>query len=462
MNTLFNSFKFHYLLIFLAITFGNNLSAQCYSLTYYDSFIDGAETCQLTVSVNGTIVSGPTLVSSNGITTPLTTVAGDVITVEYTVVGDAYVSGDNSITLFMNSSTVATYTAFAGGDVGTDIITYVVPEDCACSEVVADGYNIAASNPGVAAAGHTSGSWNQGFQPLTGSHHTWMNIHSNWVGQIFIDRLTPAALCGSETLDLSVWFSELNFDQTINIKVNVYDGNMNLLTTSDFDVSAWTEFTASVTSPTGDVFFEVLNNTVGINSAAGNDLIMDDMSILQCDCESLLPVTMKTASCDCKLDSPEINFEVVSESNNDHFIISTSTNGVDFAVYTTISSIGDHGDMHLYSTEFPDYDFDYYSIAQVDMDGTRTELGIFNNECDDELNMHVLPNPNNGVFTITINKEISQAEFYVYDSAGRIVYFKELDSSISQVNISDIADGIYNVVLKMNNKILNKKVVIEQ
>jgi len=441
----------------------SNASAQCYSVTISDAIIDGTETCEVSVYVNNVLQSGPILCDAALVTIPVTTVPGDNIQVQYTTEGDTWVNSDKTANIVLGGVAVATTSDFSIGNLGTYILTYTAL-DCPCPTVVLDEMDINESNPGVAAAGNTYGSFNRDFQPRTGPFSGYMNIQNGVTGTVYYNQLTPTLLCGSETLDFEVWFSELGWDQTINITCNVYDGNLALLNTSTFDIGTgfgnWTSYSASVLSPTGDIFFEVVTNTAG--SAAGFDIMMDDMSVIQCDCESLLPVNMKTASCDCKLNAPEINFEVVSESNNDHFIISTSTNGVDFDFYTTISSIGDHGDMHLYSTEFPDYDFDYYSIAQVDMDGTRTELGIFNNDCDDELNMHVLPNPNNGVFTITINKEISQAEFYVYDSAGRIVYFKELDSSISQFNISDIADGIYNVVLIMNNKILNKKVVIEQ
>ena len=78
---------------------------------------------------------------------------------------------------------------------------------------------------------------------------------------------------------------------------------------------------------------------------------------------------------------------------------------------------------------------------------------------------NVFPNPNNGTFTIQLDKAHSNVSIYVYDLIGRIVYsknglFDQLNTEI--IKLPNVSDGLYYLHLSSENINAFEKIIIKK
>lgn len=77
--------------------------------------------------------------------------------------------------------------------------------------------------------------------------------------------------------------------------------------------------------------------------------------------------------------------------------------------------------------------------------------------------MKISPNPANKEISVNINETKAQnTEISVYNEAGQIVYnTKNVMSENIKINSKDFASGIYIIVLKYDNKIIQNKIIVK-
>ncbi|MEZ5016137.1 MAG: HYR domain-containing protein [Flavipsychrobacter sp.] len=77
--------------------------------------------------------------------------------------------------------------------------------------------------------------------------------------------------------------------------------------------------------------------------------------------------------------------------------------------------------------------------------------------------LKIYPNPNNGTFNVQLSTDVEAAKIIVHDLVGKIVLTKSIsNSSNSILNLSDIADGMYLVEVRIGNDIYRERVVIKR
>jgi len=69
------------------------------------------------------------------------------------------------------------------------------------------------------------------------------------------------------------------------------------------------------------------------------------------------------------------------------------------------------------------------------------------------------PNPTSGVFTIELSKE-AKYDIEIYDISGNIVFTQIIEGSKSIINANYLAAGVYNIHIKGETTLVNKKLVI--
>jgi hypothetical protein len=79
-------------------------------------------------------------------------------------------------------------------------------------------------------------------------------------------------------------------------------------------------------------------------------------------------------------------------------------------------------------------------------------------------NISLYPNPTQDSVTLTYDLVEDNALLYVYDVTGRLMTEKNIDSKKGEINMdtSTYEAGIYIVVLKQNNKIINQQKLIKK
>lgn len=74
----------------------------------------------------------------------------------------------------------------------------------------------------------------------------------------------------------------------------------------------------------------------------------------------------------------------------------------------------------------------------------------------------IYPNPNNGAFTIQVNKIVENSEIEITNALGQVVYRKNVMQGMNNVNVTNLSKGVYHYTLIENNLSIGKgKLIIE-
>jgi len=86
-------------------------------------------------------------------------------------------------------------------------------------------------------------------------------------------------------------------------------------------------------------------------------------------------------------------------------------------------------------------------------------LGITEMITSDDIQIY--PNPGNGLFTLTINGTVKNAEIEISNSLGQVIYHSILNSNKESLDISGFSKGVYFMKLSSNEYALFKKIVLQ-
>lgn len=84
-----------------------------------------------------------------------------------------------------------------------------------------------------------------------------------------------------------------------------------------------------------------------------------------------------------------------------------------------------------------------------------------------EQDLKLYPNPNNGVFQVTLESEeaIAQINYNVMDLTGSVIQSGSINSGSKntfEISIPGLGAGIYNLQLNIDGRSVNKKILIVQ
>lgn len=126
------------------------------------------------------------------------------------------------------------------------------------------------------------------------------------------------------------------------------------------------------------------------------------------------------------------------------------------------SHSGSHS--HTYITQTGDYCSLQQSMIAVTPnelpgeDAYTKEVEVENNE--EEINLTIYPNPTQGEFVIDFVGDKINAKISMHNYFGVNVYSTEVfDQTMERVNISDLPEGVYIIIIEHNSKMIFSKVV---
>lgn len=163
----------------------------------------------------------------------------------------------------------------------------------------------------------------------------------------------------------------------------------------------------------------------------------------------------------------------VQETNNNHFEIERSVNGIDFAqIGSNVASKGAGSNNYsLTDAELTNLKSNvvYYRIKQVDNDGkfTYSKVATIKLSTDKNYNIGIYPNPVNDNTTLTIDvAKATRAQVKVIDAAGKTVQTISLvlNAGVNQrkISFSTLANGNYNVNVMSEDGLQETLKVVKQ
>ena len=185
----------------------------------------------------------------------------------------------------------------------------------------------------------------------------------------------------------------------------------------------------------------------------------------------ILPVDYLYFTGEEKLDHNLIIWATTVEVQNKHFVLERSINQGPYRQVGIIEGAGTTNAQTDYS--FKDYDIRpngdyYYRLKQVDFDDAFMYSNIITlSRFQEGKTIDVYPNPvhNQLHIGIHIDQQVDEYEIRIFDIAGKSVFSENIDgyNKIGSIeysfSVQSLIPGVYNLSLKYNEEILNKKFV---
>lgn len=195
------------------------------------------------------------------------------------------------------------------------------------------------------------------------------------------------------------------------------------------------------------------NLTIIVNPLPVIDLVPDGASVMG---DTIITCVRDTVVLDAGYDYDPPNTEYFwtkSNLSNRYYTGSTNDNWIDFQTHAVRVTNGETGCINSDSITIM---FDFNECA----------ISVPENQSNTSGFITIHPNPNDGSFTITVTREISDVEVKIFNTQGRLlqINFWKGDYTVgySKQIIADIPSGIYYVHFLTGKESLVKKIIVER
>jgi hypothetical protein len=173
---------------------------------------------------------------------------------------------------------------------------------------------------------------------------------------------------------------------------------------------------------------------------------------------NLVPVELVSFLASVQEKGVELSWSTATESDNSHFLVQHSTDGLVFRVLSWVLGNGNTQEAQHYSClhENPSSGIHYYRLMQVDFNSSYEYSQIISVRMENDV-VEVHPNPTSGMLFITGIEDLNQGKYLVKDAFGRILQAGGIENR--SVDISHLNTGIYILELWVNETIVVKRVV---
>ena len=242
----------------------------------------------------------------------------------------------------------------------------------------------------------------------------------------------------------------LGWDYTINVDV---PADMRL---SHWDGNAWEAVGQTLTDENG-----VGNAWAGGGRVYGAVTSFSPFNLGSSGSGNPLPIDLLSFTADCSHDIVDINFSVISQVNNDYFLVEKSKDAVEWEEVGTIEGAGTTNSQMDYSMVdgAADHGLSYYRLTQVDYDGTSKTFAPVSSSCESlgsGLPIEVYPNPmiNEVTFELDLDEYQGNEVYYtILDARGSIVLRDNMELSRGfnkqTIDVQNLPSGVY--ILRFNN-----------
>jgi hypothetical protein len=169
---------------------------------------------------------------------------------------------------------------------------------------------------------------------------------------------------------------------------------------------------------------------------------------------TVLPVTLLYFNARSQAgETVQLTWGTAMESNNDHFTIERSSDGIHYTIINTMPGKGDHNGPVDYSfiDHSPKQGSNFYRLTQTDWDGKEEILGVKTVTIQD-IGLRVAPNPAVNSIHVSFNRG-AWREIKLYNSAEQLLQTIPLTITASRTRISvqNYRSGTYYLAFVGNN-----------
>jgi hypothetical protein len=173
-----------------------------------------------------------------------------------------------------------------------------------------------------------------------------------------------------------------------------------------------------------------------------------------------LPVAWLYFNATQKSDRVALTWGTSAEMNSAYFIVEKSTNGIDFKEAGRVEA-GNNSvvDQHYSFNDVVTTEQKlYYRLKQTDKDGTYNYSKIVSVQTEGQTQSRIQPNPVQQSFRVQLPDNTQNAMLAIYNVTGILVH-KQIINNMQQVNVQQLAAGVYYLNIQQGNKQFSLKMV---
>ena len=376
----------------------------------------------LTLTAGPLDLSGFTLIIGNAATAAVVRTAGYIIS-------ETNVAANPSIVQWMMGVTTGAFVFPFGTATGT-YIPFTFNKTTATSSTV----NVALRPTAASANLPWSSSVTQMFSPI---------LAQDGSDESVIDRWWDITCSAATTADLT--FSYLGTENTLIVPYNT--GNIG----AQYWATAWLPNNANIGSAPAVLAGVGTVNAAGVSFAAGafTPMVLSSLA-------APLPVELVSFTGVCENNLATLNWSTASETNNSHFVVTRSDNGMAFRAVGEVIGRGTTSSMSHYTFEDaePLTATTLYRLVQYDFNGAGKDYEpIQVTSCEDHLNTATAFGVENDI-VVMLNSEY-EADYVVsiLDVQGRVIHSEKISAAEGStkhvISTPEISTGIYLVQIQM-------------
>lgn len=165
----------------------------------------------------------------------------------------------------------------------------------------------------------------------------------------------------------------------------------------------------------------------------------------------------------CRKKEVVLSWTMLSETNNELFQIERSIDGNRWQQLGRVKAIGKSRQPQHYSLEYPEVlkGPSFYRMQLFMRDGSFEYSPVISLECEkgEAFLLFIYPNPTNG--QLTISGYGAHANLWIYNLAGQHILKTTIVNDTAELNLTQLENGIYLVRVNSDNKIVNRKFIIQ-
>ena len=226
----------------------------------------------------------------------------------------------------------------------------------------------------------------------------------------------------------------------------------------------WTTFSMALPVCTENISnlkigFHWINDGNGIGTDPS--VAIDDISI---SAGIVLPVELANFRAAAGLNANVLQWESITETNNSHFVVEHSLDGISF---TPIGRVDGNGTTtspqnYLFKHQNPLLGDNLYRLKQVDFDGhfEYSQTLLVRNELNEYQDWVMYPNPSTGKVHINLSMKPENAVLEVRELSGRKVHSALVSDSKFEFDLNE-SPGFYLVSIVSEKGTLRKMLILE-
>ncbi len=278
-------------------------------------------------------------------------------------------------------------------------------------------------------------------------------------------EITPAANASTATGKITLYYTQAEFDDfnavsAVDLPNDPADaaGKANLLIEKRSGVSS--DGTGLPSTYTGSVVtIDPADTDIIWNSTQNRWEISFDVTgfsgFFVKTLSGLLPLHLLNFSAGKQTGYNKLQWVTTNEVNTNHFIIERSADGSSFITIGTVAARSDGNNNYSYNDNTVNNSKVYYRLKMVDNNGSFTYSNIVFIKNDGKNAVTIYPNPAADIVNINLGSStLTNSEARLFDANGRLLKSIQLKSTTQQIDISNLANGLY--ILKLEDGSLFK------